>query len=239
MFNADSQTRENRLLAALPDEEYQRLLPHLEYISLTSEQIIYNPGEAYSHVYFPLEALISLTILMEDGSTVEVGVVNHEGMLGLPVCWGGNSTTTQAIVQISGSAVRMDAQLLKVEFARGGTLQRLLLLYTQALFTQVSQTAACNRLHKIEQRLARWLLTVHDRIQSQEIPLTQEFIAIMLGIRRAGVTEAAGNLQRAGAIRYSRGKIEIVNRDSLEVLACECYGIIKREFARLLSTNAS
>lgn len=237
MSNAPSQQIENQLLAALPDQEYERLLPHLELVYLPYQQILYNPGELLRYVHFPYQALFSLTVLMENGTTVEVSVVGKEGMIGLPICWGSKTTSHQIMVQIPGNAMRMEAELLKAEFNRGGILQSRLLLYTQALLSQVSQTAACNRLHNIEERFSRWLLTVHDRMQSDELPLTQEFIANMLGIRRASVTEAAGQLQRAGLLRYSRGRITILDRESLESTACECYGLIKREFTRLLGDS--
>lgn len=226
--------RENQILAALPDEEYQRLIPNLEVVALTQMQMLYDIGEKIEYVYFPHQALVSFLSLLEDGSTTEVGVIGKDGMVGLPVCWGGNSTNIQAIVEVPGYAMRMKAEQLKTEFDRGGALQRLLLLYTQALFSQVSQSAACNRHHKIEQRLARWLLTVQEQIQSDELLLTQEFISQMLGIRRSGVTVAATSLQQAGMIRYSRGKITVLNREKLKSTACECYGVIKNEFSRLL-----
>lgn len=237
VYNDSSLPRENHLLTALPVEEYERLIPHLELVFLPQRQILYNIGELIEYVYFPIQALISFISQMEDGSTAEAGLVGKEGMVGLPMCWGGNSMTTQAIAQISGNAMRIKADLLKAEFNRGEALQSLLLLYTQALFTQVSQSVACNRHHTVEQRLARWLLTVQDRIQSNELTLTQEFISQILGTRRSGVTVAATTLQQASMIRYSRGKITIINREKLKLSACECYGIIKHEFNRLLGTG--
>lgn len=228
---------ENRLLAALPAEEYQRLVPHLERVELSVNQVIYEPFEPIRHVYFPHQALVSLISTMSDGSTVEVGVVSNEGMVGIPVFLGGNTTTTRAFVQVPDSSTRMEATRLLAEFNRGGPLQSLLLRYTQALHTQVSQTAACNRLHTVESRLARWLLMVSDRMQSDQFPLTQEFIAQMLGCRRSGVTEAAGTLSQAGMIRYTRGRITILNREAMDAASCECYGVIKDEFARLLGTG--
>lgn len=226
---------ENQLLAALPLSEYQRLVPNLEKVSLSLQQVIYEPGEPIRHVYFPHQAIVSLVSTMSDGSTVEVGLVGKEGMVGLPVIWGGSTTTTRAFVQMADSGIRMKASLLKTEFERGGQLQSLLLRYMQALHTQISQTAACNRLHMVEARLARWLLSVHDRMQTDSFPLTQEFISQMLGTRRAGVTEAAGVLSDAGMIRYTRGRITILNRKELEATTCECYGIVKGEFTRLLN----
>lgn len=228
----------NQLLAALPVEEYQRLAPHLELVPLSQLQILYDMGEVIEYVYFPNQALVSIVSLLEDGSTTEVGIIGKDGMIGLPVCWGGDSTNIQAIVQVPGDGMRMKAQVLKTEFSRGGELQRMLLLYTQALFSQVAQSVACNRHHKIEQRLARWLLTVQEQVQSEELLLTQEFIAQMLGTRRSGVTVAAMSLQQAGSISYSRGKIAIVDREKLKSSACECYGIVKREFTRLLSKSS-
>ena len=228
---------ENRLLAALPAEDYQRLVPHLELVSLSLEKVIYEPGEPITHVYFPHQAIVSLVSTMEDGSTVEVGVVGNDGMVGIPVFLGGNTTTNRAFVQLAGSGMRMEAIRLKAEFNRAGSLQSLLLRYTQALLTEVSQLAACNRAHRVEERLARWLLTVSDRVQSDQFPLTQEFISQMLGVRRSGVTVAAGILSQAGIIRYTRGKITVLNREDLEATSCECYGTIKNEFERLLGTG--
>lgn len=229
----------NRLLAALPAEEYERLVPHLELVSLQLNQILYEFGEPIEYVYFPHQGIVSLLSVLEDGSTVEAGMVGNDGMVGLPVILGGNKTSNQALVQVASNGMRMKAELLNSEFKRGGALQSLLLRYTQALLTQVSQGVACNRLHTLEERLARWLLTVQDRVESDEFPLTQEFIAQMLGTRRSGVTVAAGILSKAGTIRYSRGKITIVNQGDLEAIACECYGIIKAEFNRLLGTEHS
>ena len=229
--------RENQLLAALPIDDYQRLIPHLELVTLSNQQMLYDIGESITYVYFPHQALVSFISLLEDGSTTEVGIVGKDGMVGLPVCWGGNcSGNLQAIVQMPGSAMRMKAEHLKTEFNRGGAMQSLLLLYTQALFSQVTQNVAYNRHHKIEQRLARWLLTVQEQIQSDELLLTQEFISQMLGIRRSGVTVAATSLQQAGVIRYSRGKITVLDREKLKSTACECYNIIKNEFSRLLGS---
>ena len=231
---------ENRLLAALSISEYQHLVPHLEFVSLSLKQILYDSGEVLRYVYFPNnQAIVSLVSTMENGSTVEVGLVGNEGMVGIPVILGGNCTTNQAIVQMAGSAMRMNARLLKIEFERGGELQHLLLLYTQALLTLVSQTAVCNRLHTVEERLARWLLLVQERIHSDELPLTQELISHMLGTGRAGVTVAAGTLSQAGMIRSTRGKITIVNQEDLEATSCECYRLIKAEFERLLSPQPS
>jgi CRP-like cAMP-binding protein len=224
----------NQLLAALSTEKYQRLIPYLELVKLPLRQVLHEPGEKIEYVYFPTDAMISLVSIMQDGSTVEVALVGKEGMVGIPVILGGNFTITQAVVQIAGSALRMEANVLKIEFDCPGELQCLLLCYVQALFTQVSQSAACNRLHSVEERLARWLLTVQDCLQTSEFPMTQEYIAQMLGSRRSGVTVAAGTLQQAGIISYRRGKIKILNQEDLENTACECYGIIKAEASRLL-----
>ncbi|WP_017319285.1 Crp/Fnr family transcriptional regulator [Mastigocladopsis repens] len=231
----DSVPIQNRLLGALPASEYQRLVPHLELVTLPLHQVLYEPNEPITHVYFPHQAVISLITTMEDGSTIEVGLVGSEGMVGLPVILGGNITNNQAFVQIPDAGMRMDANIFKTEFHRGGELQRLLLRYCQALLTQVSQSAACNRFHTIEERLARWMLLVQDCVDLEEFPLTQQFIAEMLGTRRSGVTVAAGTLQQAGMLRYTRGKITIVNREALEATACECYRVISDEFSRLLS----
>ncbi|MEB3831635.1 Crp/Fnr family transcriptional regulator [Phormidium sp. CCY1219] len=231
----ESHIPENQLLAALPPAEFQRLTPHLRTVSLSLGDVLYRPDEEISWVYFPTEAVISLVSILESGATTEVGLVGNEGMLGLPVVWGGDRTKiTTAVVQVGGRAMQMSATQLKTLCAGGSTLQRLLLLYTQALFGQVSQSAACNRHHTIEQRLARWLLWVHDRVNSDELQVTQEFIATMLGTRRSGVTVAAGMLQERGLIRYTRGKITIVNRERLESTACECYKLTQDEFERLL-----
>ncbi|MDJ0532679.1 MAG: Crp/Fnr family transcriptional regulator [Xenococcaceae cyanobacterium MO_207.B15] len=227
----------NQILAALPQSEYQRLVPHLELVSLPGGRVLQEPGEPIKEVYFPNQAMISLVSIMSDGSTTEVGLVGNEGMAGLPAILGGNCTTSRSIVQIPGSAMKLSATVLQREFHRGSKLQEILLLYTQALLTQVSQTAACNRQHNIKERLARWLLLVQDSVLSNELPLTQEFIANMLGTRRSGVTVAAGKLQKAGIIRYHRGKITIINQENLEAAACECYSLVHKEFIRLLGSK--
>ncbi len=237
MSNAPLKSIENRLLAALPVEEYQRLIPHMERVSLPFQKVLCEPTEPIRHVYFPHQGIVSLVATMLNGSTVEVGLVGNEGMVGIPVFLGGNTTTTRSFVQVAGSGTRMESLRLLAEFNRGGALQKLLLRYMQALHTQVSQTAACNRIHPVEARLARWLLMVSDRMESDQFELTQEFIAQMLGTRRAGVTVAAGTLQQAGMLRYSRGRITILNREAMEATACECYRTTKDEEARLLSTT--
>ena len=227
----------NKILAALPTSEYKRIAPHLEPISFLGGEIVHEPGEKINTVYFPNQAMISLVSIMNDGSTTETGLIGNEGIVGLPVILGGDTTTSRSIIQIPGTAMKMSADLLKREFNRGEKLQKLLLLYTQALLTQVSQSAACNRQHTIEERLARWLLSVQDCVLSDELPLTQEFIANMLGTRRSGVTVAAGMLQQAGMIRYNRGRITILNQQDLEETACECYRLIQSEFIRLLGSR--
>ncbi len=227
----------NRLLGTLSDAEYQRLVPHLEHVSLPLKQVLHKAGESIEYVYFPQGTMVSLISTLEEGSMVEVGLVGNEGVVGIPAALGDNIATTTAMVQLAGSSLRMEASLLKTEFGRGGSLQSLLLRYTQALYALASQNAACNRLHQLEERLARWLLLVCDRVESNELPLTHEFISKMLGVRRAGVTEAANSLQQAGLIRYTRGRITILNREELEAASCSCYGVIKGEYARLLDTE--
>ena len=224
----------NLLLMALPPGEYKRLIPYLKPVSLVLGEIVYEPKELIQEVYFPIGAMISLVSIMRDGSTTEIGLVGNEGMVGLPVSLGGNIATNRAIVQVEGNAIKMDASVLKSEFERGGQLQKKLLLYTQARLTQISQIAACKSHHLIEERLARWLLSVNDCVNKNELPLTQKFISEILGVRRASVTEAAIALQKAGFISYSRGQITILNRKELEQAACECYGLIQNEFKRLL-----
>ena len=227
----------NQLLSALPLEEYQRLLPHLEDISFPLGKVLYEPGESITEVYFPNEAMLSLVSVMTDGSTTEVGLVGNEGMIGLPVILGGGYSISQVIVQVQGTAKKLSAKLLKKEFSRGGQLQKLLLLYTQARLSQISLIAACKSHHTVEQRFARWLLTVNDCITKDELPLTQKFISQMLGVRRASVTEAALVLQKLKIISYNRGHIKIIERKKLEETACECYSSIKQEFTRLLGNN--
>jgi CRP-like cAMP-binding protein len=229
----------NRLLAALPDAEYQRLIPHLDHVSLSFKQVLHEVGELIEYVYFPHEAIVSSLSTMADGSMIEVGLVGNDGVIAIPAALGDNIATTTAMVQLPGSGMRMKASVLKSEFQRGGSFQSLLLRYMQAQHTFVSQNAACNRLHHLEGRLARWLLLVYDRVGSNELPLTHEFMAQMLGVRRAGLTEAANALQQAGLIRYTRGKVTILNREELEAASCECYEIIKGDYARLLSIKQS
>lgn len=230
----DSGEPQNRLLAALPSQDYQRLRPHLELVSFAPQQVLYEAGEPIDYVYFPHRSAISLINIMEDGSTIEVGLVGREGMVGIPAILDESSKVHRAYVQIADSAMRIRAEVLRAEFNRGGALQSLLLRYVQALLTQVSQSAACNRFHTIEERLSRQLLMVQDALESSEFPLTQEALAQMLGARRSGVTVAAGALNQAGMIWYSRGKITILHREGLEATSCECYRVIRDEFMRLL-----
>lgn len=227
----------NQILAALPESEYQTIAPHLKPVNLTSGEILSEPNQSITEIYFPQRAMISLVSIMMDGSTTEIGLIGNEGMVGLPAILGGSSTISCSIVQVSGTALQVSADIIQREFLRGGKLQEILLLYIQASLTQVSQSAACNRQHRIEERLARWLLSVRDCVLQNELYLTQEFIANMLGTRRSGVTVAAGILQQAGIIRYSRGKITILDRQALEDTSCECYRTIQREFIRLLGSR--
>lgn len=224
----------NRLLAALPPEEYERLRPSLEQVSFDLGEVVYESGERMDYVYFPTTAIISLLYLMEDGSSAEMGLAGHEGVVGIALFMGGDTMPNRAVVQSAGGAVRLKAKTLQAEFALGSKFQQLLLRYTQALITQISQTAVCNRLHSVEQQLSRWLLLSHDRVEADELIMTQELIADMLGVRREGVTVAAGRLQDDGAISYVRGHIQILDRQKLEAIACECYKVVKDEFDRLL-----
>ncbi len=225
---------ENRLLAALPGEEYERLLPHLEHVSFFLGEVVYESGETLDYIYFPGNAIVSLLYTMENGSSAEMGLVGNDGVLGIALFMGGETMPNRAVVQSAGIAIRMKAKVLREEFARGGKFQQLLLRYTQALITQISQTAVCNRLHSVEQQLCRWLLLSHDRVRADDLVMTQELIADMLGVRREGVTVAAGRLQDVGAISYVRGHNKILDRRKLEATACECYQVVRDEFDRLL-----
>jgi CRP-like cAMP-binding protein len=224
----------NRLLARLPREELERLRPHLGHVSFSLGEVIYESGGMQSHIYFPTTAIISLLYLMENGSSAEMGVAGCEGLVGVALFMGGGTVPNRAVVQSAGDAFRMKTKVLQDEFARGGMFQRLLLRYTQALMTQMSQTAVCNRLHTVEQQLCRWLLLSRDRLDSDELVMTQELIANMLGVRREGVTHAAGRLQEGGLISYVRGRITILDRRGLEAAVCECYKVVKDEYDRLL-----
>jgi len=226
---------QNHLLAALPTEEFGRLAPHLELVPMLLGETLYEPGGQLQHVYFPTTAIVSLHINLESGASAEIAGVGNEGIIGISLFMGGNTTPSSAVVQTAGHGYRLKGALLKGEFDRAGLMQRLLLRYTQALVTQMCQTAACNRHHSIEQQLCRWLLLTLDRLPSNELVMTQDLVASALGVRREGITEAAGNLQRAGFIRYRRGHIAVLQRSGLETGACECYAVVKKELARLLS----
>lgn len=226
--------RQNHLLAALPAAEFERLAPRLELTPMPLGQALYESGSQLSHVYFPTTAIVSLLYVTDDGSSAEIAVVGNEGIVGVSLFMGGETTPSRAVVQSAGHAYRLKGQFLKDEFYRAGPMQRLLLRYTQALLTQMAQTAVCNRHHSLDQQLCRWLLLSLDRLSSNELIMTQELIANMLGVRREGVTEAAGKLQSAGLITYSRGRITVVDRPGLEALVCECYQVVKKEFDRLL-----
>ncbi len=225
---------QNHLLEALSPEEFGRLQPYLEYHELKLGEVLYEPGRAMRYVYFPTTAIVSMLYVMEDGASAEIAIVGNEGLLGISLFMGGESTPSRAVVQSAGFAYRLRAQLLKNEFSRYGPLMHLLLRYTQALITQMAQTAVCNRHHSVDQQLCRWLLLSLDRLAANELTMTQELIANMLGVRREGVTEAAGKLQAAGLVLYRRGKITVLDRPGLEARACECYSVVKKEFDRLL-----
>jgi CRP-like cAMP-binding protein len=233
-MNPTHDPRQNHLLAALPADEYARILPNLELVPMPLGEALYESGSQMRHVYFPTTAIISLLYVMEDGASAEIAIVGNEGVVGVSLFMGGETTTSRAVVQSAGHGYRLKAPLLKAEFFHAGPMQRLLLRYTQALLTQMAQTAVCNRHHSLDQQLCRWLLLSLDRLRSSDLVMTQELIANMLGVRREGVTEAAGNLQKAGLIQYSRGKITVVDRPALEARVCECYQVVKKEFDRLL-----
>jgi CRP-like cAMP-binding protein len=224
----------NRLLALLPRDDFERLRPHLSPIVLTAGQAIYDSGRPADWIYFPTTAVVSFVHTTESGATTEVGLVGNEGVLGLALLLGAKSLPDGAIVQIAGGALRSRGKVVADEFWRGGAFQRLLLRYLQALMTQISQTAACNQLHSVEQRLCRWLLLCVDRVEADELTMTQEFLAGMLGDRRESVTLAAGNLQSLGLIQYARGRVSVLDRAGLEARACECYQVVRSEIARLL-----
>ena len=226
---------QNHLLAALPAAEFERLSPHLGLVPLALGTMLYEPGGQMQHAYFPTTAIVSLHYVMESGASAETAGVGNEGVVGIALFMGGNTTPSSAVVQMAGHAYRLDGRLLKEEFDRAGLAQHLLLRYTQALMTQMSQTAACNRHHTVEQQLCRWLLLTLDRTATNELVMTQELVANMLGVRREGITEAAGRLQQAGIISYRRGHIAVLERSGLETLACECYAVVRKELKRLLS----
>jgi CRP-like cAMP-binding protein len=224
----------NHLLAALSPDIQHRVYDHLELVPLSLGQVLYESGDTLRNVYFPLDSIVSLLYVMEDGSSAEISVVGNEGVVGVPLFMGGESTTSRAVVQSAGSAYRLTSRRLKAEFDRHADLMALFLRYTQSLLTQMAQTAVCNRHHSIDQQLCRWLLLSLDRLPDNELTMTQELIANMLGVRREGVTEAAGKLQRLGVIDYRRGHITVLDRPKLEALSCECYAVVKSETDRLL-----
>lgn len=226
--------KRNHLLAALPASEWERWQSQLEWVPLPLGQVIYESGRTLSHVYFPTTAIVSLLYVMENGASAEIAVVGCEGIVGISLFMGGGSTPSRAVVQSAGDGFRMKAGGVKDEFNRAGPVMHLLLRYTQALITQMAQTAVCNRHHSLDQQLCRWLLLSLDRLNSQELVMTQELIANMLGVRREGVTEAALKLQRIGLISYARGHITVLDRPGLERRTCECYGVVKKEYDRLL-----
>ena len=234
-----SDPQQNHLLASLPEEDWQRWRPHLEPVKMPLGQVLYEPGATLSHVYFPTTAIVSLLYVMEDGDSAEIAVAGNEGLVGISLFMGGESTPSRAVVQSAGQAFQMKAEVLKAEFSRSGPVLHLLLRYTQALITQMAQTAVCNRHHTLDQQLCRWLLLSLDRLQGDELVMTQELIANMLGVRREGVTEGALKLQKAGLIRYARGHITVLDRPGLEKLTCECYAVVKQEYDRLLPDKAA
>ena len=226
---------QNHLLAALPAAEFERVARNLERVPMLLGETLYEPGGQLQHVHFPTTAIVSLLYILESGSSAEIAGVGNEGVLGISLFMGGDTTPSSAVVQTAGHGYRLHSRFLKEEFNRAGLLHRLLLRYTQALLTQMCQTAACNRHHSIEQQLCRWLLSTLDRLPSNELVMTQELVASALGVRREGITEAAGRLQHAGFIRYRRGHISVLERSGLETRACECYAVVKKELGRLLS----
>lgn len=236
---ADSDPHANHLLAALPTDVWARWKPSLELVEMSLGQVLYESGVAMEHVYFPTSAIVSLLYVMEDGASAEIAVVGNEGIVGVSLFMGGESTPSRCVVQSAGRGFRMRAPALKAEFARSGPVLHLLLRYTRALITQMSQTAVCNRHHSLDQQLCRWLLLSLDRSSSAELVMTQELIANMLGVRREGVTEAAGSLQQAGLIRYRRGRITVLNRTGLERRTCECYSVVREEYERLLPVRTA
>ena len=238
-MSSTSDPRLNHLLAALPDPEWQRWQPLLEHVDLPLGHVMYESGRALGHVYFPTTAIVSLLYVMEDGASAEIAVVGNEGVVGISLFMGGESTPSRAVVQSAGEGWRLRAPAVKEEFERPGPVMHLLLRYTQALITQMAQTAVCNRHHTLDQQLCRWLLLSLDRLQDSELVMTQELIANMLGVRREGVTEAALQLQKQGLISYARGHITVLDRPGLEARTCECYAVVKKEYDRLLPATTS
>ena len=227
----------NELLASMPDEVWQRIAPHLEPVDLPLGKVLYESGSAIAHVHFPINAIVSLLYVLENGASAEIAVVGNEGLVGIALFMGGETTPSRAVVQSAGKGYRLSATHIKDEFNRGGPALHLLLRYTQALITQMAQTAVCNRHHSLDQQLCRWLLLSLDCLEGNELVMTQELIANMLGVRREGVTEAANKLQKAGLIQYTRGRISVLDRLGLEHRVCECYAVVKKEYERLLSVK--
>lgn len=234
-----SSPKQNHLLAALSTEDFDHLLPDLKLVPMPLGKVIYESGVLLSHLYFPTDCIISLLYVMQNGAAAEIAVAGNEGVVGIALFMGGGTTPSRALVQSAGYAFELRREVLDKEFARASALQHLLLCYTQALITQMSQTAVCNRHHTVEQQLCRWLLLSLDRLSSNEVAMTQELIANMLGVRREGVTQAAGKLQARGLIQYSRGRIKVLDRPALEAAVCECYAVVKREYDRLLPARTA
>jgi len=236
MARAETKTqlaKRNDLLASLSPAEFKRLSAHLEPVEMSLGQVIYESGRVLDYVHFPTTCIISLLYVMENGSSAEIAIVGHEGLVGISLFMGGETTPSRAVVQSAGRAFRLAARHLRAEFGRAGSMQQQLLRYTQSLITQMAQTAVCNRHHSVDQQLCRWLLLSLDRLASDELVMTQELIANMLGVRREGVTAAAGKLQDAGVIKYRRGRIKVLDRPRLEAMSCECYDVVRKECARL------
>jgi CRP-like cAMP-binding protein len=233
-FDLQHEALKNHLLAALPTIEFDRIEPHLVTAPLALGDVLYEAGEKMDYIYFPTTAIISLLYIMENGGTAEIGIAGNNGLIGLALFMGGDTMPHRAIVQSAGNTVKISAKPLQKEFGRGGLFQKILLLYTQSLMTQISQTAVCNRLHSIEQQLCRWLLINHDQLQTDTLTMTHDLIANMLGVRREGVTQAAARLQKMGLISYVRGTIQILDREGLESAGCECYQVVMDEYDRLL-----
>jgi CRP-like cAMP-binding protein len=233
MVSTKNAREQNQLLAAMPEAEWKRWLPEIEAVDMPLGHVLYEPGSTLSHVYFPTTAIISMLYVLENGASAEIAVVGNEGLVGISLFMGGESTPSRAVVQSAGKGFRLPAQAMKDEFNRGGAVLHLLLRFTQALITQMSQTAVCNRHHSLDQQLCRWLLLSLDRLQGSELVMTQELISNMLGVRREGVTEAALQLQAASLIKYARGRISVLDRPGLEKRSCECYSVVKKEYDRL------
>jgi len=239
MVDTAHDPRQNHLLAALSAGALERVLPHLRLVAMPLGKVLYEPGDLLSHVYFPTDCIVSLLYVLTDGSSAEISVVGNDGVIGIALFMGGETTPSRALVQSGGHAYELHGQLLKNEFHRDGSMQLLLLRYTQALITQMAQTAVCNRHHSVDQQLCRWLLLSLDRLSGNRLTMTQELIANMLGVRREGVTEAAGKLQKLGVIKYQRGQITVMDRPRLEQLCCECYAVVRKESDRLLPRPSS